>query len=170
MASIQQRMPEEKPLLTPESRLPGNMPHPLSLEPENLEARETGAGEPGTPDRLTSEEPRRARPPQCIAHRGYAAKYPENTIAAFRGAADAGADALETDLHLSRDGVVVLSHVCLPSPSPASHPVRISPEYPVSSGCHTSPSRNYRPSGERDLTLPCTRTPALSAASASTSS
>ena len=120
MASIQQRMPEEKPLLTPESRLPGNMPHPPSLEPENLEARETRASESGTPDRLTSEEPRRARPPQCIAHRGYAAKYPENTIAAFQGAADAGADALETDLHLSRDGVVVLSHVCLPSPSPAS--------------------------------------------------
>ncbi|KAI1773459.1 PLC-like phosphodiesterase [Hypoxylon cercidicola] len=31
-------------------------------------------------------------------------------MAAFRGAVDVGADAIETDLHLSRDGVVVLSH------------------------------------------------------------
>lgn len=52
-----------------------------------------------------------ARTPQCIAHRGYKAKHPENTMAAFRAAAAAGAHAIETDLHLSRDGVVVLSHV-----------------------------------------------------------
>ncbi|TDZ32498.1 Phosphatidylglycerol phospholipase C [Colletotrichum spinosum] len=48
--------------------------------------------------------------PQTIAHRGYKALYPENTIPAFRAALDAGAHALETDLHLSKDGVVVLSH------------------------------------------------------------
>lgn len=50
--------------------------------------------------------------PQAIAHRGYKAVYPENTLDAFRGALAVGAHALETDLHLSRDGVVVLSHVC----------------------------------------------------------
>ncbi|KAJ0321916.1 hypothetical protein COL5a_009100 [Colletotrichum fioriniae] len=49
--------------------------------------------------------------PQAIAHRGFKAQYPENTLLAFRTALDeAGAHALETDLHLSRDGVVVLSH------------------------------------------------------------
>lgn len=49
--------------------------------------------------------------PQAIAHRGFKAQYPENTLLAFRAALDeAGAHALETDLHLSRDGVVVLSH------------------------------------------------------------
>ncbi|KEZ38805.1 hypothetical protein SAPIO_CDS10845 [Scedosporium apiospermum] len=48
--------------------------------------------------------------PQCIAHRGYKAKYPENSMAAFRGAVAAGAHAIESDLHLTRDGVVVLSH------------------------------------------------------------
>lgn len=58
-----------------------------------------------------------SRAPQCIAHRGYKAKQPENTMAAFRAAAAAGAHAIETDLHLSRDGVVVLSHVGFPSPS-----------------------------------------------------
>jgi phosphatidylglycerol phospholipase C len=49
--------------------------------------------------------------PQCIGHRGYKAAYPENTMGAFQGAVDVGAHAIETDLHLSRDGVVVISHV-----------------------------------------------------------
>ncbi|KAL5119574.1 hypothetical protein ACEQ8H_002420 [Pleosporales sp. CAS-2024a] len=50
------------------------------------------------------------RRPQAIGHRGYKAKFPENTMGAFKGAVDVGADALETDIHLSKDGVVVLSH------------------------------------------------------------
>lgn len=48
--------------------------------------------------------------PQAIAHRGYKAKYPENTMGAFAGAIDVGAHALETDVHMTKDGVVVLSH------------------------------------------------------------
>ncbi|KAI0412689.1 PLC-like phosphodiesterase [Xylaria grammica] len=48
--------------------------------------------------------------PQTIGHRGFKAAAPENTMAAFRAATAAGADALETDLHLTRDGVVVLCH------------------------------------------------------------
>lgn len=32
---------------------------------------------------------------------------------AFQGAVDVGAHALETDIHLSNDGVVVLSHVSI---------------------------------------------------------
>jgi hypothetical protein len=51
------------------------------------------------------------RKPQAIAHRGFKAKFPENTMGAFRGAVEVGADGLETDIHLSKDGVVVLSHV-----------------------------------------------------------
>lgn len=50
------------------------------------------------------------RIPQTIAHRGYKASYPENTIPAFDAAVRVGANAIETDLHLSKDGVVVLSH------------------------------------------------------------
>ncbi len=46
-----------------------------------------------------------------IAHRGYKVNYPENTIRAFEEAVEAGAHALETDLHLTKEGVVVLSHV-----------------------------------------------------------
>ncbi|KAL8766102.1 MAG: hypothetical protein Q9209_007000 [Squamulea sp. 1 TL-2023] len=48
--------------------------------------------------------------PQAIAHRGYRAQYPENTMAAFRGAVEAGVHAIETDVHLTKDAVVVLSH------------------------------------------------------------
>jgi len=49
--------------------------------------------------------------PQAIAHRGFKAEYPENTMEAFRAAMAVGAHAIETDLHLSRDKVVMLSHV-----------------------------------------------------------
>ncbi|WEW57336.1 glycerophosphoryl diester phosphodiesterase [Emydomyces testavorans] len=48
--------------------------------------------------------------PQTIAHRGYSAKFPENTMNAFRHAVEVGAHGIETDVHLSKDGVVVLSH------------------------------------------------------------
>lgn len=51
--------------------------------------------------------------PQTIAHRGYKKKYPENTMSAFTAAVRVGCHAIETDMHLSRDGVVVISHVRL---------------------------------------------------------
>ena len=49
--------------------------------------------------------------PQTIAHRGYKAKHPENTMGAFRGAIAIGTDAIETDVHITKDDIVVLSHV-----------------------------------------------------------
>lgn len=48
--------------------------------------------------------------PQAIAHRGFKAKHPENTMRSFKAAVKARAHAIETDIHLSKDGVVVLSH------------------------------------------------------------
>jgi glycerophosphoryl diester phosphodiesterase len=45
-----------------------------------------------------------------IAHRGDRAYAPENTIEALAQAVALGADAVEFDLHLSRDGVPVLIH------------------------------------------------------------
>lgn len=44
------------------------------------------------------------------AHRGAPAERPENTLPSFRRALELGADALETDVHLSADGHVVVSH------------------------------------------------------------
>ena len=48
--------------------------------------------------------------PRVIAHRGASGQYPENTLVAFRAAADAGAPYFELDVHMTRDGVVVVSH------------------------------------------------------------
>jgi glycerophosphoryl diester phosphodiesterase len=47
---------------------------------------------------------------RVVAHRGGAALRPENTMAAFENGVALGADALELDVHLSRDGVVVVCH------------------------------------------------------------
>lgn len=57
------------------------------------------------------------RLPQTVAHRGYKGEYPENTICAIERAIEAGTHALELDVHLSQDGVVVLSHVSESAPS-----------------------------------------------------
>jgi glycerophosphoryl diester phosphodiesterase len=51
-----------------------------------------------------------ARRPLVLAHRGGSALAPENTIAAFDRGLDAGADGLELDVRLSRDGIVVVHH------------------------------------------------------------
>lgn len=48
--------------------------------------------------------------PQAIAHRGLKALHPENTMRAFKAALKGRAHAIETDVHLSKDGIVVLSH------------------------------------------------------------
>ncbi|WP_428263063.1 glycerophosphodiester phosphodiesterase [Haliangium sp.] len=48
--------------------------------------------------------------PLLYAHRGAAAEQPENTLPSFRRALELGADVLETDVHLSADGQVVVSH------------------------------------------------------------
>lgn len=44
------------------------------------------------------------------AHRGFASSYPENTMVAFEAAALAGADGIELDVQLTRDGVPVIMH------------------------------------------------------------
>jgi len=48
--------------------------------------------------------------PLIIAHRGASALAPENTLAAFRRAIDDGADGVEFDVRLSKDGVPVVIH------------------------------------------------------------
>ena len=48
--------------------------------------------------------------PLIIGHRGASAVAPENTIAAFEAAIQAGADGIEFDVRLARDGVPVVIH------------------------------------------------------------
>jgi glycerophosphoryl diester phosphodiesterase len=52
----------------------------------------------------------RSTRPLVFAHRGGSALAPENTLAAFDNGLAHGADGLELDVHLSRDGVVVVHH------------------------------------------------------------
>ncbi len=48
--------------------------------------------------------------PRVFAHRGLATGAPENTLAAFSRALEAGAGYLESDVRATRDGVAVLAH------------------------------------------------------------
>jgi glycerophosphoryl diester phosphodiesterase len=51
-----------------------------------------------------------AGPPRIAAHRGGALLWPENSLLAYRHALAAGVDLVETDVHLTRDGEVVVLH------------------------------------------------------------
>ena len=48
--------------------------------------------------------------PEVVAHRGATAEAPEHTLAAYRHAAAIGADAVECDVRMTRDGVLVCVH------------------------------------------------------------
>jgi len=48
--------------------------------------------------------------PRLIAHRGMPRRHRENTLPGFLAATAAGADGWELDVHLTRDGVVVVHH------------------------------------------------------------
>ena len=43
-------------------------------------------------------------------HRGNPAEFPENTMESFRSAVELGVDMIETDIHLTKDNVLVLMH------------------------------------------------------------
>lgn len=45
-----------------------------------------------------------------MAHRGYSSKAPENTMPAFELALEAGSGGIELDVHLTKDGKVVVIH------------------------------------------------------------
>ncbi|MGD0120924.1 MAG: glycerophosphodiester phosphodiesterase family protein, partial [Candidatus Binatus sp.] len=48
--------------------------------------------------------------PRVFGHRGSAGTHPENTLESFTAAVEAGVEYLEFDLHMTRDGEVVVSH------------------------------------------------------------
>ncbi len=45
-----------------------------------------------------------------VAHRGFSSVYPQNTLPAFGGAAEAGFDGFELDVHTTKDGKWVVIH------------------------------------------------------------
>lgn len=48
--------------------------------------------------------------PECWGHRGSAYNFPENTMESFRSAIAAGAHGIESDVHVTLDGIVIMSH------------------------------------------------------------
>ena len=46
--------------------------------------------------------------PAIHAHRGFGQKAPENTLSAFEAAIEIGADAIEFDIHYTRDRKIVV--------------------------------------------------------------
>lgn len=54
---------------------------------------------------MTSPHPKR-----LLGHRGACAERPENTMVSFERAVAIGVDVIETDVHVTRDGQVVISH------------------------------------------------------------
>ena len=48
--------------------------------------------------------------PLIVAHRGFSANYPENTMTAFKAGVDAGAQMVELDVHMTRDRELVVIH------------------------------------------------------------
>ena len=51
-----------------------------------------------------------ARITEVTAHRGASADYPENTMSAFIGAKELGADWIELDVHQTKDGEIIVIH------------------------------------------------------------
>jgi glycerophosphoryl diester phosphodiesterase len=48
--------------------------------------------------------------PLSIAHRGHSIAVPENTIESYRRAVELGAEMIEADVHLTRDGQLIMLH------------------------------------------------------------
>ena len=68
----------------------------------------------GGPRPLRGRRGELSRSPELIGHRGAPRERPENTLASFLRALDLGADAVELDVHATRDGVVVVHHDFVP--------------------------------------------------------
>jgi glycerophosphoryl diester phosphodiesterase len=47
---------------------------------------------------------------KVFAHRGISGHFPENTMAAFQAALEAGADGIELDVQMAKDGMLVIIH------------------------------------------------------------
>lgn len=93
---------------------PGNVGDEVTAELPTENVGDEAAAELSTENTSdagnTGGEVETAPQPLVIAHRGYSSLFPENTLAAFSGAADIGADMIELDVQLSRDGTVVVYH------------------------------------------------------------
>ncbi|MFN3597518.1 MAG: glycerophosphodiester phosphodiesterase family protein [Rubricoccaceae bacterium] len=75
-----------------------------------LAAAPAGASDRPAPDRPAPDRPAPGTSVLVIAHRGASGYRPEHTLEAYRLAAEQGADVIEPDLVITRDGVLVARH------------------------------------------------------------
>ena len=78
----------------------------LAFLPPSMAFAQTGSAPAGTKHFLTLD----GKPPPVIGHRGVPGLVPEETEASYDLAAALGTDALEEDLHLTKDCVLVARH------------------------------------------------------------
>jgi glycerophosphoryl diester phosphodiesterase len=99
--------------------------------------------------------------PLVFAHRGGCALGPENTLAAFDRGLAAGADGLELDVHLSRDGLAVVHHDdTLDRTTNARGPVSALTADElrrVDAGCRYLDGRGTRPFAGQEVGVPALR-------------
>src|SRR5258705_4532042 len=78
----------------------------LAFLPPSMAFAQTGSAPAGTKPFLTLD----GKPPLIIGHRGVPGLVPEETEASYELAAALGTDALEEDLHLTKDCILVARH------------------------------------------------------------
>ena len=78
----------------------------LAFLPLSLASAQTGPAPAGAKKFLTVD----GKPPLILGHRGVPGLVPEETEASYDLAAALGTDALEEDLHLTKDCVLVVRH------------------------------------------------------------
>ena len=95
-------------LIVPDTLAQGSSPKQNRCE--NKEVHETSAISEETADDGSGNEKTPGNRPLIQAHAGASAIAPENTLAAFQAAKDIGADGIETDIRMTKDGCLVLCH------------------------------------------------------------
>ena len=73
-------------------------------------ARARGSGRRGTIEFVTAVPARPLSSIKVVAHRGSSDDAPEHTLSAYKRAIEDGADALECDVRLTKDGHLVCVH------------------------------------------------------------
>ena len=91
--------------------------------------------------------------PIAIGHRGSPASAPENTLAGYRHALDAGVDMIEVDVRVTRDGQVVLVHDGTVDGSTSGHGEVASLSFDYVRGLDAGAHRGDEFAGERVPTL-----------------
>ena len=109
---------------------------------EPREERNVDLEHPGVPlDRLETHQRRLEDHVAITAHRGSSHAAPENTLSAIRLAVEEGADVVEIDVQLTRDGEIVVAH---DETGPRKSPPR-SAQFDAVASTHVPPERQQAP-------------------------